>query len=528
MKEAPPHEPILPRQKLSGSLSLRIMLMFIFLIGLVLTAVTFLISLTLRLYLIDEIDNSLISSGRIIATQTVDSIVNGSEVQVLPSDFYVFIDLNYGGAYEVAHEGVRGAYGAPQSPKNLIDEHNAGNGAAPFTAKGTYDGKDWRAIVVPLRTVNSAHSAGSVLIALPLAPVSSAVGSMLRVMIALAIIIILLGAFFSYFMAQQALSGVRSIEKVAHQVAAGNFTSRVPDLPPNTEIGALALSINTMLANIEQSFASQKAYEQRMRQFISDASHELRTPLATVRGYAELYRMGGVPAEEINHAFARIEAESTRMGNLVEDLLKLARLNEKNALTFSEVNITESAIEAVNDFLVREPQRQARVIGLDGGLPANITVMADSDKVQQMIANLLSNVSTHTPADAAVEVAVGLNPALAPASTLDSAPISSLDGDGESKGSAENGAAGARAEAIIEVRDHGPGIKESDRKRIFQRFYRTDTSRSRDTGGTGLGLSIVAATMAAHGGSARVYETSGGGLTVRLTFPNVVTHPSAA
>ena len=476
--------------KLFGSLSLRIMMAFVALIGAMLMIVIGLVSLTLRLYLTDEVDRSLISSGRIIATQTVDRIVNGSQVQVIPSDFYFYIDLNYTSPIEVEHTNTQHLYGTPKDAAELISSPNTAE-VEPFTAPGTFDGASWRAIVVPLQSGLTGESSGTVLIALPLVTVDRAVENLERVMVAIGLIIILLGGFVAYVMVQRSLRGVRSIEKVTKQVAAGNLASRVPPLPPTTEVGALAESINAMLAAIEHAFAVQQESEHRMHQFVSDASHELRTPLATVRGYAELYRMGGVPSEEVPHAFERIESESTRMGNLVEDLLKLARLDEGKNISYSQVDLAAAAADAVADVHARAPQRQASVIALDGGTPKQVLVMADKDKVEQVLANLLTNVLTHTPSDTAVEVAVGLNPRVA-------------------------------GEAIVEVRDHGPGIKASERKSVFKRFYRTDSSRSRNTGGTGLGLAIVAATLAAHGGTARLSETPGGGLTVTLTFPNAV------
>ena len=477
----------MPKQKLFGSLSLRIMLMFVGIIGVVLASVIFLISLTLRLYLTEEVDKSLISSGKIMASQTLDRLINDSEVQVIPSDFYFYIDLKYHTPIEVIQTNVLSLYGTPAHPASIMEDLHA-RASTPFTVPGSKTGTEWRVLVVPLQEQNSAVSSGEVLIALPLVTVNSAVSNLVRVMIFLAIIIVLIGGLLSYLMVQHALKGVRAIERVTHQVAAGNLASRVPAIAPDTEMGALSISINAMLANIEHAFAVQQASEKKMRQFVSDASHELRTPLATVRGYAELYRMGGVPSEQLNHAFERIESESTRMGNLVEDLLKLARLDEGRGLLFSEVDLTLIATNAVDDFLVRAPEREASVTNLDGSAPAPLIVTADSDKITQVITNLLSNVLTHTPADTSVEVAVGIDPE-------------------------------TPQEAIVQVRDHGPGVKREDAEHLFERFYRTDSSRSRDTGGSGLGLAIVAATVAAHGGKARVSETPGGGLTVTLTFP---------
>ena len=247
----------------------------------------------------------------------------------------------------------------------------------------------------------------------------------------------------------------------------------------------LADSINVMLSQIEQAFDVKERSEAKMRQFVSDASHELRTPLATVRGYAELYRIGGVKEGDVPQTMDRIESEAHRMGGLVEDLLQLARLDEGRPLTFADVCVTELCMNAVMDFRVRAGDRTVAVTGLDGPAAPEVTVTADEDKVTQVVTNLLSNVLTHTPTGTPVEVAIGRR----------------------------------GGEAVIEVRDHGPGVRPEDAEHLFERFYRADYSRSRASGGSGLGLAIVASVVAAHGGTARVAETPGGGLTVRLTFP---------
>ncbi|WP_353065306.1 sensor histidine kinase [Arcanobacterium hippocoleae] len=242
-----------------------------------------------------------------------------------------------------------------------------------------------------------------------------------------------------------------------------------------------------------------------MRRFVSDASHELRTPLATVRGYAELYRIGGVPADQVAHAFERVESEASRMAHLVEDLLQLARLDEGRQLRFTQVELVSTAMNAVADFLVRSPNSPAAVISLSGHELEPIVINADQDRITQLITNLLTNVITHTPEGTAVEVAIGIK-----------------DQDGNDLAPHANLTQLQNGVAVIEVRDHGPGIKDDDSERIFERFYRADASRSRDSGGSGLGLAIVAAICAAHGGSAKILHTPGGGLTVQLRFPSLL------
>jgi two-component system OmpR family sensor kinase len=243
-----------------------------------------------------------------------------------------------------------------------------------------------------------------------------------------------------------------------------------------------------MLAQIEQSFAAREASEDKMRQFVADASHELRTPLAAVRGYAELYRQGAVRApEEVASAMSRIEGEAGRMGGLVEDLLTLARLDDQRPLDIAPVDLVVLAADAAQDARAIEPDRSVQVVGLDGPLTATL-VPGDEAKLRQLLANLMSNALTHTPAGSPVEVAVGLR---------------------------EEGAT-----AVVEVRDHGRGVDPEQARKVFERFYRADPSRSRAAGGgNGLGLAIAAAIVAGHEGRIGVAPTPGGGATFVVQLP---------
>jgi two-component system OmpR family sensor kinase len=242
-----------------------------------------------------------------------------------------------------------------------------------------------------------------------------------------------------------------------------------------------------MLAQIEQAFAVRAASEARMRRFVADASHELRTPLATVRGYAELYRMGALdePAK-VDDTMRRIEGSATRMGGLVEDLLLLARLDEGRPVAREPVDLTVLAADAVSDLHALDPDRPARLVPLDPGTNGGpVEVTGDDARLRQVVANLVGNVVRHTPAGTPVEIAVG-----------------TADGAG-----------------VLEVRDHGPGIDPAHAARVFERFYRVDASRTRESGGAGLGMAIVAAIVGAHRGHVSLAETPGGGTTVRVAVP---------
>lgn len=223
-----------------------------------------------------------------------------------------------------------------------------------------------------------------------------------------------------------------------------------------------------------------------MRQFVADASHELRTPLATVRGYAELYRQGAVSDRAgVTAAMERIEAESGRMSGLVEDLLTLARLDDAPEAETGQVDLTVLAADAVADARVRAPERRISLLGVDGPLGPTL-VRGSEPRLRQVVTNLLANALRHTPEGTPVEIALGTD----------------------------------TGTAVLEVRDHGPGVPAEVATRVFERFYRADPSRGRGTGGgSGLGLAIVAAIVATHHGQVGVADTDGGGATFIVRLP---------
>lgn len=490
------------KPKFYQTISWRLALAFSGLLSVVLISLLMLVAVTLRSYMINELDKSLTSSGKLLASQTVDQLITGSKTQILPSDFYFYVNLTGTGSVQVAHPTIIENYGTPATP-NLLAAKADPN---PRTVLGTHKDTSWRVITVNLTSKITGNSVGLVVIAHHLNSVKSTVSNVVRIMAFLSVIIVLFGAFLAYILIQLSLRRLRDIEQVTHAVAAGDYSVRVPNLAEDeSEISLLGKSVNEMLRAVETSFEAKKLSEQNMRRFVSDASHELRTPLATVRGYSELYRIGGVPAEQVGHAFERIESEASRMANLVEDLLQLARLDEGRQLRFTQVELVSTALNSVADFTVRSPNRPASVISISGNELEPIVINADQDRITQLITNLLTNVITHTPDGTAVEIALGLKDKHG----QDIPPHADLSEIED-------------CSAVIEVRDHGPGIAPEDHERVFERFYRTDSSRSRDSGGTGLGLAIVAAICAAHGGSAEILETAGGGLTVQLKFPSLL------
>lgn len=257
-----------------------------------------------------------------------------------------------------------------------------------------------------------------------------------------------------------------------------------------------------MLAHIENAFHAKESSESRMRRFVQDASHELRTPLVTIRGFSELYRHGAITNDDdVKTAMSRIESEATRMTQLVEDLLTLARLDELRDSDQQPVDLLVLASDAVLDTRASAPDRTIQLVGLETDQPESAMTTGDENKLRQVISNLITNALRYTPDGTPLEIAVGS------VDVLSGLPGSSGASNAEERNS------------VIEIRDHGPGISEEDASRIFERFYRADSSRHRQTGGTGLGLAIVAGIVSQHDGSVRLQETPGGGATMSVRLP---------
>src|SRR5262245_5783898 len=332
------------------------------------------------------------------------------------------------------------------------------------------------------------RAAGTLLVGIPLKDLNDTLTRL--IWIELAVGLVTLGAVgaLSYWGVRLGLRPLTSIERTADAIAAGNLDRRVEDMNPRTEVGRLAAALNTMLARIQAAFAERQAAEQRLRQFVADASHELQTPLTSVRGYAELFRRGAAERpEDLANAMRRIESEAARMGILVDDMLLLARLDQGREMAREPVELAGLTRELVDDARTVEPDRP-----IEFEAPGTVVVRGDEMRLRQVVANLLSNARPHTSGSTPVTVRV----------------LRSAD------------------DALLEVEDRGPGVPPDVAERVFERFYRVDPSRTRASGGNGLGLSIVAAIADAHGGSAEVAPTPGGGATFRIRLPVIGTDGS--
>ncbi|WP_439679287.1 sensor histidine kinase [Embleya sp. MST-111070] len=274
--------------------------------------------------------------------------------------------------------------------------------------------------------------------------------------------------------------------RVADMIAAGDYAQRVHDplIGPRTEVGRLAIALDRMLDGVQAALAARDASRERLRRFVADASHELRNPLQSIGGYAELYQRGALPDRAaVDDAVNRMRAEIRRMNGLVEALLLLARLDEEQDTDLEPVDLTRVVADSCRDAAAVEPDRPLAC----AGLPAEdrVSVLGDEDRLRQLVANLLGNVRMHTPVHTPAEV--------------------------------ELRAAGG--EAVLTVRDRGPGIPAADLPHVFDRFHRADKSRSRTQGGSGLGLSIVAAIVEMHHGTVTIGPEPGGGTVVEVRLP---------
>ena len=467
------------------------------LIGLLLLVSSFGTVTLLRAYLQQNTDN-LISSTATILSQENPGLIETKllakrlNLPRLPSDYMIAV-LDAEGETVYRIMATDSSDEALPNLSILSFEIAAATSGVPFDLDRTGalgevtidEGDSWRVVAKPFRNYTA-----TVIVALP----NSTNLELLRQYRAIGggfgFLLLALSGLSIWLTIAQALRPLREVERTAKLVSSGDLSQRLIERPGNTEIARLNRSLNSMLDSLEDSVSSRNKTVSQMRRFVADASHELRTPLVSVRGYAELYRQGALKKKsDVQEAMGRIEAEAIRMSSLVESLLTLARLDENQKLEAAPVEM----VKLIKDIIARDVPGKQKIslslLTLSGAKPPSdfsFTAEVNEGQIRQVLVNLIENAKRFSPNKGSIEIAIGQK-------TDD--------------------------ELTLEVIDHGEGIPKQLRDKVFERFYRADNSRNRDTGGTGLGLAIVKEIIALHKGRIEVKDTPGGGATFRVKLP---------
>lgn len=516
-------------------------------------------------YLLQKTDTQLVNQAQMIfnSMDSLDSTTS-EDGRSLVNTYYVEVrDSEYkrtgAGSVPMLREGV---VSEPSLPSDgSIDGVTLGE---PFTTQAVVHvttsrvpdhaimqaaQSPWRVVALPWSEktkTGQVKDSGVVFIGLSLSDQIDTSNTLTRFCAMVGIAVVLIGAILGTIVVQSTLAPLKRIEKTAAKIAAGDLSQRVPDLPENTEVGSLSMSLNTMLTRIEESFHAQEETTEKMKRFVSDASHELRTPLAAIHGYAELYKMQrDMPGalERADESIEHIEASSARMTVLVEDLLSLARLDEGRGIDITQqVKLTSVVNDAADDLHALDPDRgitcgqvvlqagsdmehPSRLAFQPGTMP-DVTLTGDASRLRQVVTNIVGNIHRYTPADSPVEVSMGVLPASISPESLSRMPSNeqSLHHFIEAIEVGQSMQVGMNY-AIVRFSDHGPGVPADARSKIFERFYTADPSRARQKGGTGLGMAIAQSVVKAHHGFICASGSDGTGLTLTVVLPVAPVEP---
>ncbi|GAA2697863.1 HAMP domain-containing sensor histidine kinase [Streptomyces violaceolatus] len=405
-------------------------------------------------------------------------------------DVYVAYLTPDGRVERVVRPAVRQPPALPRLDSSAVGDRSGD----PFTVESEGGAADWRVIAVPRATgTGTGDRSGSVVAAGSLGEVDDSLRHLAGRVLVLDMLVLVFLGLAGWFAVRAGLRPLRRIETTAAAIASGDLSRRVPQLAaPRTELDRLSTALNGMLDRIEAGDAARADSEQRMRRFIADASHELRTPLAGIKGFTELYRMGGMPERaDVDASMVRIEREAARLVDMVEELLLLARLDEHGTaaalpLDLTPMDLRTLAVDALHDLRALDPGRPVALTGLGGGRPGAAPVLGDEARLRRVTSNLVGNAVAHTPPGTPVRIGVGTE-------------------DGH---------------AVLEFADEGPGMTGEQAERVFSRFYRADRARARPgEGGAGLGLSIIDSLVRAHNGRVDLLTAPGAGANFRILLP---------
>ncbi|MFD6495197.1 ATP-binding protein [Streptomyces sp. NPDC059944] len=480
----PPALPSLPRPRCRhGVHSLRgqLTLANVALLALGIVTATAVSLMGMRHYLLDQVDTQLVKTreslgvSRLTMTQ-IDSLtaltfvrdrigpaVDGSPK---PDSLFAAVDRR-GRAVEVAGfepTGTQRAFAAAVAEPGALardgDPHDISVHGADYRATGA-------------RLADGTY----VLFATSTDGLHKGIAKALKLDLTVGTLLLALLACLTMFSVRRRMLPLEAMVETSSAIADGDLTRRVPSSHrPTQEVEQLRLALNSMLQQVESAHRTRERSTAQLRRFVGDASHELRTPLAAIRGYLQLYDKGMLtdPVER-RRAWDRMNGEADRMSRLVDELLTLARLDQRPELRFRSVDLSRLVRDAAEDLRAQQPGRPVTV-----DAEGTLLVQADESGLRQVLGNLVGNVRTHTPADVPVRIA--------------------LD----------------RTDGVVRLcfADKGPGLAEEDATRVFDRFFRAGGGA-----GSGLGMAIVQGVVTAHGGSVAVRTAPGEGLDVTVTLP---------
>ena len=347
----------------------------------------------------------------------------------------------------------------------------AQRGETPFTAEGVGGSSTFRVLAV------AGSNGDYTILAVPLAEVEDAQNRLTITLVIAWIVVFVVLSLTTWWMIRLGLRPINQMTETAEAIARGERGRRVGFDEPTTETGRLGHAFNTMLD-------ARDLAEQRLRTFVADASHELRTPLTSVRGYLDLALDNDLPAERLNDSLRRARNESRRMGDLVDDLLLLAQLDQGRSLSFERVDLRDVVQDAGSDARAVQPSRQVEIDD-QSSTTADAVVEGDQFRLRQVVASLVHNALVHTPTHAVIRITIRV----------------------------------ATDAVTIDVADNGPGLPPGFEVSVFDRFSRGESSRSRPAGGAGLGLAIARSIVDAHHGTITVSAAAGSGCTFSVCIP---------